>query len=101
MYIQAMALNPQAILSGIKTDVLAYRDVSHMVPTHREIWGEVNIEAVPKVNHRTIVVQGHNICTGTYTARVEDWHNFSPDRFDVVLKTENQHVVRPDLPSPY
>jgi hypothetical protein len=64
-----------------------------MVPTHPERWGEVKLEKVPKINHRTLVVLGHNIRTEKYNAKIEDWSYVDPDIFDIVLENDNPHFV--------
>jgi hypothetical protein len=96
-HLQVMRLNPNARLVGIKTDLLAYQNVTNMIPTHRERWGDVKIEDVPKINNRTIVLPGHNIRTDTYTARIEDWTLIEPNHLDVVFNVGDCAFVNPDL----
>ena len=76
--------------------MLAYTNAPKIIPTHRDRWGDVKVEQVPKIDHRTLVVPGHNIRTYRYTARIEDWSYVDPDIFDIVFVTENHHFVYPD-----
>ena len=96
-HVDVMALNPQAELVGVKTDMLAYKNVQRMIPTHVEKWGEVKIEKIPKVNHRNVVVPGHNIRTDTYITRIDDWNYVDPNIVDVVFENEQPSFINPEL----